>query len=62
MDAEVQALLERLYDQTRSILLDNRAALDALANALLERETLAGADAVALLEANGLKVTHAPTA
>ncbi|HEX2166966.1 MAG TPA: AAA family ATPase, partial [Longimicrobiales bacterium] len=50
MDAEVQALLARLYDRTRDLLLEHRAALDALAAALLERETIDGVDAMALLE------------
>jgi ATP-dependent Zn protease len=54
MDAEVQALLSRLYERTREILEQNRGALDALAQALLEKETLDGADAMVLLEAHGV--------
>jgi cell division protease FtsH len=54
MDAEVQALLQRLYEQTRKILTEHRAALDALAQALLDRETLDGPEAIAVLEANGV--------
>jgi cell division protease FtsH len=49
MDAEVQALLQRLYGRTREIIGAHRPALDALAEALLERETLDGAEAAELL-------------
>jgi cell division protease FtsH len=58
MDAEVQALLARLYERTREILLQHRHALDALANALLERETLDGAEAMEVLEAHGVLQTR----
>jgi ATP-dependent Zn protease len=54
MDAEVQALLQRLYAQTREVLTTHRAALDALAQALLDRETLDGAEAIAVLERHGV--------
>jgi cell division protease FtsH len=54
MDAEVQAVLQRLYTRTREILVQHRPALDALAEALLERETLDGADALAVLDAHGV--------
>jgi cell division protease FtsH len=54
MDVEVQALLARLYERTREVLLQHRAALDALAAALLERETLDGAEAMALLAEHGV--------
>src|SRR5690606_35008555 len=54
MDAEVQALLTRLYERTRAVLTQHRAALDALAAALLEHETLDGAAAMALLEEHGI--------
>jgi cell division protease FtsH len=56
MDAEVQALLSRMYDRTREILLTHRAALDALAQALLERETLDGPDALQVLRDHGVDV------
>jgi cell division protease FtsH len=54
MDGEVQALLQRLHAETREILLRHRSALDALAEALLARETLDGVEAVALLERHGV--------
>src|SRR5512146_317705 len=45
MDAQVQALLARHYARAMAILTDNRAALEALAHALLERETVDGDEA-----------------
>jgi cell division protease FtsH len=56
MDAQVQALLARLYERTREILLQHRAALDELARALLERETLDGAEAMEVLGRHGITV------
>jgi len=56
MDAEVRALLERLHERARSLLEANRSALDALAEALLERETLDGTEALRILAAHGLPV------
>jgi cell division protease FtsH len=56
MDAEVRSMLDRLYSQTREILSQHRSALDALAAALLERETIEGEDAVRILAENGVPV------
>jgi cell division protease FtsH len=55
MDAEVQALLQRLYQHTRDMLTQHRAALDALAQALLDRETIDGAEALDILEEHGVQ-------
>ena len=55
MDAQVQALLERLYARARDIIASNRAALEALAQALLERETIDGDEALAILERHGVR-------
>lgn len=54
MDAEVRSLLDRLYARTRDIMVTHRSALDALANALLEQETIEGDEAVAILAAHGV--------
>jgi cell division protease FtsH len=54
MDAEVNALLQRLYARTRDIVEKNKPALQALAQALLERETIDGTDAVEILRTNGV--------
>jgi cell division protease FtsH len=40
IDEEVKAMLEGLYDEAYQMLSDNRATLDRIAEALLERETL----------------------
>jgi cell division protease FtsH len=55
MDAEVQSLLQRLYQHTRDVLTQHRAALDALAQALLDRETIDGAEALDILEQHGVQ-------
>jgi cell division protease FtsH len=63
-EARVQKISEREYASTREILTTHRAALDAVANALLERETLSGED-VALLctgSAARVKPVAAPSA
>jgi cell division protease FtsH len=54
MDAEVRAMLERLYARTRDILIAHQPALEALAQALLARETLDGVQALAILETHGV--------
>jgi cell division protease FtsH len=54
MDASVNALLQRLYGQTREIMVRHRAALEALAQALLEHETIDGPEAVRILRAHGV--------
>lgn len=59
MDAEVRALLDRMYDRTREILTNHRPALEALAELLLERETIDGPDALRILIEHGVP---APTA
>ncbi len=55
MDREVRALLEARYAEAVEVLRTNRAALDALARALLERETLDGPEAVRVMEEAGLE-------
>ncbi|MBD0318948.1 MAG: AAA family ATPase [Gemmatimonadetes bacterium] len=54
MDREVRAILARMYERTLALLSANREPLAALALALLERETLDGAEAVAVMEEAGL--------
>ena len=44
IDDEVKALLTGLYDEAKQLLTDNRAVLDSIADALLERETLETSD------------------
>jgi cell division protease FtsH len=40
IDAEVRKLISSAYDRAKSILVEHRAILDAMANALLEKETI----------------------
>jgi cell division protease FtsH len=54
MDAQVNALLQRLYEQTRLIVQRHKPALEALATALLERETIEGSEAIEILRQNGV--------
>src|SRR5690606_12759756 len=51
VDAEVQRIIQESHDEARRLLEEHRYALDALAEALLERETL---DAQEILEVTGL--------
>ncbi|HEU0016184.1 MAG TPA: AAA family ATPase [Longimicrobium sp.] len=54
MDREVRVILERLYARTLAIVAANREALAALAVALLERETVEGAEAIDIMEDAGM--------
>ena len=56
MDQQVNALLQRLYEETREILTRHQPALEALAQALLERETIEGEEAVRILAEAGVPV------
>ncbi len=58
MDAQVSALLQRLYRDTRTMLAQHKPALEALAAALLERETIDGEDAVRILRENGVAAVN----
>jgi len=49
MEAEVRRLLDRLYARTRELLVTHRAALDALAGALLAHETIEGEEAARIV-------------
>ncbi|MBW3581410.1 MAG: ATP-dependent zinc metalloprotease FtsH, partial [Actinobacteria bacterium] len=49
IDAEVQEVLAEAERRAREILVDQRAVLDAIANALMEAETLEGDALDALL-------------
>jgi cell division protease FtsH len=52
-EARVQAISNREYALSREILMANRAALDAVAAALLERETLSGEEVTFLCTGSG---------
>lgn len=54
-DRAVRRILDSAYEQAKAVLQTQRAGLDAVAAALLEREVLTGAEVAELLAAAGLK-------
>ena len=58
MDREVREILERSYARVREVIQSNRGALEALADALLEHETLDGDEALRLMQQNGLNTAQ----
>jgi cell division protease FtsH len=52
IDAEVSSLLRASYEQAKALIVKHREALDTLAKALLEKETLDGEEARAMLAAS----------
>ncbi len=54
IDDEVAKILSQKYDEARQLLLDNRDLLDRVTEALLERETLEGAQLAILLNGETL--------
>jgi cell division protease FtsH len=54
MDRDVKEIVDALYDRVKGLLELHRPALEALARALLEHETLTGQEALAILDANGV--------
>jgi cell division protease FtsH len=62
IDEEVMAMLTSLYDEAYQLLSDNRATLDRIAEALLERETLDAGELKLLLEGKPLPPLPLPVA
>jgi cell division protease FtsH len=58
IDREVKRLIQEGYDRARQILNDQRQALDAIAEALLEKETIDGEDVDILLKGGTLQDLH----
>jgi len=54
MDRDVRLIVELLYTRVREAVEQHRAALEALAEALLDRETLEGNEAFAILQSHGV--------
>jgi cell division protease FtsH len=50
IDGEVKKIVQSSYDTARSLLEKHRLLLDAITNALLERETISRADIQAIIE------------
>jgi ATP-dependent Zn protease len=59
MDADVRNILDGAYADVMALFQVQRPSLEALADALLERETLTGVEAVSILRAAGLPERHA---
>jgi len=62
IDEEVMSMLTRLYDEAYQMLSDNRATLDRIAEALLERETLDTGELELLVEGKPLPPLPLPIA
>ncbi|MBI5191066.1 MAG: ATP-dependent metallopeptidase FtsH/Yme1/Tma family protein [Nitrospirae bacterium] len=61
IDAEVRRMVMEAYERGKSLMTGNMAGLDALAAALLDRETIDGKEVDAILAAAGIEVaTPAP--
>jgi len=56
IDDEMRLLVDSIYERTRTLLLEHRAQLDALAAALLEQETMDGRQLGELLDLRVLPV------
>ncbi len=54
IDAEVRSIIDRAYQLARNVIAEHREVLDKIAEALLERETITGADLDLLLEGKTL--------
>ncbi len=54
MDRDVRAIVDELYARVRGALDRHRTALDALAEALLDRETIEGAEALTIFDEHGV--------
>jgi len=55
IDGEIKGLLEKQYDYAKDILITHRNELDALANALLDKETMTGEEISQLLKIDTIK-------
>jgi cell division protease FtsH len=56
MDRDVRLIVEELYGRVRGAIEQHRVALEALAESLLDRETLEGNEALAILQSHGVTV------
>ena len=59
IDREVQQLLTTLYEKAKRILEENREAILAVADRLVEKETLSCEEVVAILKQHGVEVKNA---
>jgi cell division protease FtsH len=59
-DQEISQILENAYQRARDILVQHRAALDRVVEALLEKEQLLGPELMALLQVGSEPVRRRP--
>jgi cell division protease FtsH len=60
MDRDVRAIVEQLYERVKDAIERHRGALEALAEALLAKETLEGPEALAILQSEGVSLEEVP--
>ena len=60
VDAEVKALLHRVYEEAKQTLVDNRTLLDEIAEYLLVKETITGEELMAYINADKEPKAEAP--
>jgi len=60
IDQEVTAILSRMYDEAKQVLAEHRELLDRVSEALLERETLEGAELLLLVKGQPLPPLRVP--
>jgi cell division protease FtsH len=56
VDMEVRSLLDKIYAETKQILVDNRALLDEISEYLLVKETITGDELMAYVNADKNKL------
>ena len=59
IDDEVDTIIKQSYENARSLLRQNRESLDAIAEKLLEQETLEREEFEALLKERGVEIQNA---
>jgi cell division protease FtsH len=62
VDEEITQILRTLYDEAKQLLAENRGSLDRISDALLERETLEGAELKLLIAGQPLPPLPSPVA
>ena len=62
VDKEVQKLLNKIYEETKQTLIDNRALLNEISEYLLAKETITGEELMAYVDADKAKLPEAETA
>jgi len=61
VDTAVQNLLTRVYEETKQILIDNRALLNEISEYLLAKETITGEELMAYVNADKARLSEPET-